>query len=78
MSTVLENEEAIERLPSAQMKEIALWVAGKMVSAESAAMLAALDAGIESLQTEPVIPAEVVRKKSEDGLPRSFFGSSRS
>ncbi|EIP98341.1 hypothetical protein OpiT1DRAFT_02797 [Opitutaceae bacterium TAV1] len=66
MSTVVEIEDAIERLPPGQMREIAMWLVAKMVPDESDAMLAALDAGIESLQREPVIPAEAIRNRIKE------------
>lgn len=62
MSTVTEIEAAIEKLDPAQIRELAAWLAARLVD-ETPEMLAALDAGIHSLATEPTVPAEDVRKK---------------
>jgi hypothetical protein len=63
MSTVTEIEAAIERLSPTQVRELADWLADRLILGETPAMLAALDAGILSLETEPTMPAEEVRKK---------------
>jgi hypothetical protein len=63
MSTVTEIEAAIERLSPHQLRELADWLADRMITGETPAMLAALDVGIRSLETEPTVPAEDVRKK---------------
>jgi hypothetical protein len=63
MSTVTEIEAAIERLSPPQVRELADWLADRVISDETPAMLAALDAGIQSLANEPTLPAEDVRKK---------------
>jgi hypothetical protein len=63
MSTVAEIETAIEKLPPAQMREVAGWLAERLWAEETPAMLAALDKGIRSLETEPTVPVEEVRRK---------------
>jgi hypothetical protein len=63
MSTVTEVEAAIERLSPTQVRELADWLADRLILSETPAMLAALDAGILSLETEPTVAAEEVRKK---------------
>jgi hypothetical protein len=63
MSTVAEIEAAIARLTPTQQREVADWMAEQLVPEETPAMLAALDAGIRALETEPTIPAEEVRRK---------------
>lgn len=63
MSTVPEIEAAIERLSPPQIRELADWLTDRLLPDETPAMLAALDAGIRSLESEPTVPAEDVRKK---------------
>jgi hypothetical protein len=63
MSTVPEIEAAIERLSPPQIQELVDWLTDRLLLGETPAMLAALDAGIRSLETEPTVPAEDVRKK---------------
>ena len=63
MSTVTEIEAAIERLSPPQIRELANWLTDRLTTGETPAMLAALDAGIRSLESEPTVPAEDVRKK---------------
>jgi hypothetical protein len=62
MSTVTEIESALERLTPAQQREVADWLDSRLMP-ETPAMLAALDVGIRSLETEPTVPAEEVRRK---------------
>lgn len=62
MSTVTEIEAAIEKLNSTQIRELAAWLAARLVD-ETPEMLAALDEGIHSLATEPTVSAEDVRRK---------------
>lgn len=62
MSTVTEVETAIERLSPAEQRELAGWLNSRLIE-ETPEMLAALDAGIRSLQTEPRVPLEEVRRK---------------
>lgn len=63
MSTVAEIEAAIAKLPAQQKWEIAKWLEESLLSEETPAMLAALDEGIRSLETEPTVPVEEVRRK---------------
>lgn len=63
MSTVAEIEAAIERLSPQQLRELADWLTNRLITGETPAMLAALDLGIRSLESEPTVPVEDVRKK---------------
>jgi len=63
MSTVREIEAAIEKLSPPQIRELADWLTDRLIPGETPAMLAALDAGIRSLESEPTVPAEEVRNK---------------
>jgi hypothetical protein len=63
MSTVTEIEATIERLSSPQIRKLADWLTDPLLPGETPAILAALDAGIRSLEREPTVPVEVVRKK---------------
>jgi hypothetical protein len=62
MSTVTEIEAALEKLPPEQLQEVAAWLETRLAP-ETPAMLAALDAGIRSLETEPTVSAVDVRQK---------------
>jgi hypothetical protein len=62
MSTVTEIESAIEALSLAEQRELADWLASRLIE-ETPEMLAALDAGIRSLETEPKVSLEAVRGK---------------
>jgi hypothetical protein len=66
MSTVTEIETAIEKLPPAQMRELAGWLAERIWAEETPAMLVALDQGIHSLETEPTVSVEDVRRKIKE------------
>ncbi|MEO7413511.1 MAG: hypothetical protein ABIZ81_09145 [Opitutaceae bacterium] len=50
MSTVSEIEAALEKLRPAQQREIADWLGERLLNEESPEMLAALAAGIRSLE----------------------------
>ena len=63
MSTVTEIEAAIAKLPPAQKWEIVQWLEESLLGKETPAMLAALDEGVCSLETEPTVSAEDVRRK---------------
>ena len=63
MSTAVEIEAAIERLSPSQLRELTDWLTDHLIPGETPAMLAALDVGIRSLETEPTVPAEEVRQK---------------
>ena len=62
MSTVTEIEAAIEKLPAPEQRELADWLNSRLLE-DTPEMLAALDAGIRSLATEPKLPLEDVRRK---------------
>ena len=62
MSTVTEVEQALEKFSPEQMKEVADWLASRLLPDESAEQLAAIDAGLHSLRTEPTLNAEQVRQ----------------
>jgi hypothetical protein len=66
MSTVQEIEAALDRLPPEQLREVSDWIATRLLPVTTPAMLSALDEGIRSLKTEPVVPAEEVRTKIEE------------
>lgn len=55
-----EIEAALEKLSSEQLHEVAAWLEPRLVP-EIPAMLAALDVGIRSLETEPTVSAVDVR-----------------
>jgi hypothetical protein len=62
MSTVTEIEAALERLTPAQQREVADWLESRLMP-ETPAMLNALDIGIRSLENEPTVPAEEIRRR---------------
>lgn len=62
MSTVTEIENALERLKPDQMREVADWIAARLLPEESPEQLAAIDLGLQSLRTEPTLSAEEVRQ----------------
>ena len=62
MSTVTEIEAAIEKLAPEQQREVADWLNALLIE-ETPEMLAAIDEGIRSLETEPTVPIEEVRGK---------------
>ena len=62
MSTVAEIETAIDKLSPAEQRELADRLNARLFE-ETPEMLAALDAGIRSLETEPKVPIEDVRRK---------------
>lgn len=62
MSTVSEIETAIEKLSPVEQRELAGWLNSRLID-DTPEMLAALDAGIRSLETEPTVPLEDVRRK---------------
>ena len=62
MSTVTEIEAALEKLPPEQLQEVAAWLETRLAP-ETPAMLAALDAGIRSLETETTVSAADLRQK---------------
>jgi hypothetical protein len=62
MSTVAEIETAIGRLSPEQQRTLADWLNLRLMP-ETPAMLAALDVGIRSLEAEPTVPVEEVRRR---------------
>lgn len=62
MRTVAEIEAAIETLSLDEQREIADWINTLLID-ETPEMLAAIDEGIRSLETEPAVPLEEVRRK---------------
>jgi len=66
MSTVQEIEAALNRLPPEQLREVGDWIAARLMPETTPAMLAALDEGIRSLENEPTVPAEDVRRKIKE------------
>lgn len=66
MSTVQEIEAALNRLPPEQLREVGDWIAARLMPESTPAMLAALDEGIRSLENEPTVPAEDVRRKIKE------------
>jgi hypothetical protein len=63
MSTIAEIEAALSHLPPEQMRAVGDWIDERLFPDETPAMLAALDEGIRSLESEPTVPAEEVRRK---------------
>lgn len=63
MQTAAEIEAAIAKLPARPEWEIAKWLEESLLSEETPAMLAALDEGIRSLETEPLVPLEEVPRR---------------
>lgn len=63
MSIVAAIEAAIAKHPARQKWEIAKWLEDSLLSEETPEMLAALDEGSRSLETERTVPIEQVRKK---------------
>lgn len=62
MSTVSEVEAALEKFTPEQMREVADWLAARLLPAESPEMLAAIDEGLRSLENEPTLTPEEVRR----------------
>jgi len=62
MSTVAEVETALERFTPEQMREVAAWIEARLMPEETPEQLAAIDAGLRSLRTEPTLNAEQLRQ----------------
>jgi hypothetical protein len=62
MSTVSEVEAALEKFTPEQLKEVADWLNARLAPQETPEMLAAIDEGLRSLETEPTLSAEDVRR----------------
>lgn len=69
MSTVTEIESAIETLTPAQQRELADWLAARLVE-ETPEMLAAIDEADRSLATEGGVPVEEVRRNLRQWITR--------
>jgi hypothetical protein len=61
MSTVIEIESALEKLPIEAQREVAAWLETRLWP-ETPAMLAAIDEAERSLSEEGGVPVEDVRK----------------
>lgn len=62
MSTVTEVEAALEKFTPEQLREVADWLNARLVPEETPEMLAAIDEGLRSLETEPKLSGEDVRQ----------------
>jgi hypothetical protein len=62
MSTVSEVEAALEKFTPEQLRQVADWLNARLVAQETPEMLAAIDEGLRSLETEPTLSAEDVRQ----------------
>jgi hypothetical protein len=62
MLTVTEIQSALEKLPREQVCQVADWIDARELPDETTEQLAAIDAGLSSLTTEPPLTAEDVRK----------------
>jgi uncharacterized membrane protein len=62
MNTVAEVEKAMETFTPGQMREVADWIMARLLPEETPEMLAAIDEGIRSLETEPMRSVEEVRQ----------------
>jgi hypothetical protein len=59
MNRLAEIQEAIQHLPPEERSELRHWI----LEEETPEMLAAIDAGIRSAETEPKLSAEDLRRK---------------
>ncbi|MDQ5977642.1 MAG: hypothetical protein QG602_614 [Verrucomicrobiota bacterium] len=62
MSTVSEVEAALEKFTPEQLREVADWLNARLIPQETPEMLAAIDEGLRSLEAEPTLSAEDVRR----------------
>jgi hypothetical protein len=62
MSTVSEVEAALEKFTPEQLKEVADWLNARLAPQETPEMLAAIDEGLRSLETQPTLSVEEVRR----------------
>ena len=62
MSTVTEVEAALEKFTPEQLREVADWLSARLMPEETPEMLAAIDEGLRSLETEPKLSVEEVRQ----------------
>lgn len=57
-----EVEKTLEKFNPEQMREVADWIAARLLPDETEEQLAAIDAGLHSLRTEPTLSAGQVRQ----------------
>jgi hypothetical protein len=62
MSTVTEVESALEKFTPAQLREVADWLSMRLMPEETPEILAAIDEGLRSLETEATLSVEEVRQ----------------
>lgn len=62
MSNVAEVEKEMEQFSPKQMREVADWIAARLLPDKTPEQLAAIDAGLHSLRTEPTLSADQVRQ----------------
>lgn len=62
MSTVTEVEAALAKFTPEQLREVADWLGSRLMPEETPEMLAAIDEGLRSLETEPKLSPEQVRQ----------------
>ena len=70
MSTVREVEAALEKFTPDQMREVADWIAARLPPEETPEMLAAIDEGLRSLETEPGLSPDEVRRNIRGWVSR--------
>ena len=62
MTKLVEIQEAIQHLPPQERAELRTW----LLEEETPEMLAAVDVGIRSVETEPKLSAEDLRRKLKE------------
>lgn len=62
MRTVTEVEAALENFTPEQLRQVADWLNARLVPEETPEMLAAIDESLRSLEAEPKLSAEDVRR----------------
>jgi hypothetical protein len=55
------------------MQEVADWIAARLLPEETPEMLAAIDEGLRSLETEPTVSADEVRRNIRAWATRQSF-----
>jgi hypothetical protein len=66
MTKLAEIQDAIQHLPPQERAELRSWI----LEEETPEMLAAIDVGIRSLETEPTLSAEQLRRKLKEWTTR--------
>lgn len=69
MSTVAEVETVLEKLTPEQLREVSAWLDARLAPEETPEMLAAIDAGLRSLATEPTLSPEEIRRNIRAWAP---------